>query len=301
LCLAILLVITVVNLRGTSEPGLVFAMPTYLFIASLGLVLIVGVIRAATSHGHPHAAIAPPAVPRATEAVSLWILLRSFASGCTAMTGVEAVSNGVSASREPTVRTAHRTLTFIVVVLAFLLGSVAYLARAYGVGAMDQNQEGYQSILSQLTHAVIGGGWLYYVTIGSVLATLCLSANTSFVDFPRLCRLIAEDDFLPRPFAIVGRRLVFSVGIWFLASAAGLLLIAFGGITDKLIPLFAVGAFLAFTLSQAGMVFHWRRLGGRRSRVKLTINGVGAVATGAALAIILAAKFVEGAWITILT
>jgi amino acid transporter len=299
ICLAILLVITIVNLRGTGEAGIAFALPTYLFIGSLGLVLIIGLLRAVTSHGHPHAAIPPPAVPRATEAVSLWILLRSFASGCTAMTGVEAVSNGVSAFREPAVKNANRTLTFIVIVLAALLGLIAYLAHAYQVGAMDQDQEGYQSVLSQLTHAVIGGGWFYYVTIVSVLATLCLAANTSFVGFPRLCRLIAEDDFLPRPFAIVGRRLVFSVGIGFLAAAAGLLLIVFRGITDRLIPLFAVGAFLAFTLSQAGMVMHWYRQGG--GRLKLAINGVGAVATAVALAIILAAKFVEGAWITILT
>src|SRR5689334_6452854 len=124
---------------------------------------------------------------------------------------------------------------------------------------MDQSQEGYQSVLSQLAGAVVGRGWFYYVAIGSVLSALCLSANTSFVDFPRLSRLIAQDDFLPRGFAVVGRRLVYSVGILFLATAAALLLVAFGGITDRLIPLFAVGAFLAFTLSQAGMVVHWRR------------------------------------------
>ena len=129
----------------------------------------------------------------ATEAAGLWLLLRAFASGCTAMTGVEAVSNGVNAFKQPTVRRAHRTLTVIVAILALLLGGIAYLAHAYQIGAMEQDKPGYQSILSQLTAAIVGRGWLYYLTIGSVLATLCLSANTSFVDFPRLCRLIAQD------------------------------------------------------------------------------------------------------------
>lgn len=224
------------------------------------------------------------------------------------MTGVEAVSNGVSAFKMPTVKNAHRTLTVIVAVLALLLAGEAYLARTYHVGAMDQDQPGYQSVLSQLTADIVGRGAFYYITIGSVLATLCLSANTSFVDFPRLSRLIARDDFLPRGFAVVGRRLVYSVGILFLAATAALLLILFRGITDRLIPLFAVGAFLAFTLSQAGMVVHWWRqlhsaggeLDARRVHIRLWVNAVGAVATGAALIIILAAKFVEGAWMTAL-
>ena len=304
LCLAILTVITVANLRGTGEAGLAFAIPTYLFIASMAGILVTGIVRSASSGGHPVPVIAPPPPPAAAEAVGLWILLRSFASGCTAMTGVEAVSNGVSAFRQPTVKNAHRTLTVIVAVLALLLGGIAYLARAYGVCAMEQDKPGYQSVLSQLTGAVAGRGWLYYAAIGSVLVTLCLSANTSFVGFPRLSRLIAQDGFLPRGFAVVGRRLVYSVGIVFLAIAAGLLLVAFRGITDRLIPLFAVGAFLAFTLSQAGMVMHWRkeRANARtgRSHVRLWVNGVGAAATGVALVIILAAKFTEGAWITIL-
>jgi amino acid transporter len=314
LCLTVLVIITLLHLRGTGEAGLVFALPTYLFIGSMLLVLAIGLFRAISAGGHPHPIESPPAIPAPVEAVSLWLLLRSFASGCTAMTGVEAVSNGVSAFKSPTVRRAHLTLTVIVLVLAIFLGGVAYLARAYQVGAMSQDRPGYQSILSQLTAAVVGRGWVYYITIGSVLTTLCLSANTSFVDFPRLCRLIAQDDFLPRPFATVGRRLVYSVGIVFLAAAAGTLLVVFRGITDKLIPLFAVGAFLAFTLSQSGMVVHWRRQlrdgnprqatagakSGHRLHVRLGVNGIGALATGAALVIILAAKFIEGAWITVL-
>jgi len=241
------------------------------------------------------------------------------------MTGVEAVSNGVSAFKEPMVMRAHRTLTLIVAILAVLLGGIAYLSHAYQIGATNQDLSSYQSVLSQLVGAVVGRGWFYYLTMGSVLMVLCLSANTSFVDFPRLCRLIAKDDFLPRAFAVVDRRLVYVVGLLFLATASGLLLAAFGGITDRLIPLYAVGAFLAFTLSQSGMVMHWRKrlresspteskdgngpidgnLGqSKRERanlhLKLWVNGLGAVATAGALSIILTAKFIEGAWITVL-
>ncbi len=301
LCLAVLLLVTLVNLRGTRESGLLFAGPTYVFVLSLGFILAAGAWTSWTSGGHPAAVIAPARSPDATEAVSLWLLLRAFAAGCTAMTGVEAVSNGVSAFREPRTLHAHRTLTAIVVVLGLLLLGTAYVARAYGVMAMDETQEGYQSVLSQLVTAVWGRGWLYYVTIGSVLAVLCLSANTSFVGFPRLCRQVASDGFLPKAFAVPGRRLVYTAGVLFLTIGAGLLLTVFGGITDRLIPLFAVGAFLSFTMSQAGMAMHWRREGrSQADRVRLGINGAGALATGAALAIILAAKFTEGAWLTIL-
>ena len=300
LCLGILLVITLLNLRGTGEAGLVFALPTYLFIFSMMAVVVIGVARTFSSGGHPAAIVAPPPIAPVTVTVGLWLLLRAFASGCTAMTGVEAVSNGVGAFKQPTVKNAHRTLTAIVLVLALLLGGIAYLARAYHIGAMDQDKPGYQSLLSQLIGAVAGRGWAYYVTIGSVLAVLCLSANTSFVGFPRLCRMIATDGYLPRAFTIVGRRLVYSVGVLVLAAAAGLLLIVFRGITDRLIPLFAVGAFLAFTLSQAGMVAHWRRQDERsRSMTRICVNGAGAIATAVALAIIVAAKFVEGAWIVV--
>jgi amino acid transporter len=301
-CLGVLAVITLVNLRGTGEAGVAFSVPTYGFLLMMAIVLVVGLTRALHAGGHPAPLVRPPPVPKATEAVGLWILMRAFASGCTAMTGVEAVSNGVTAFRDPPVKYAHRTLTVIVVALAILLGGIATLCRAYGISAMDQSHPGYQSVLSQLTAAVFGKGWAYYVTIAAVLSVLCLSANTSFVGFPRLCRLAAEDAALPRAFAMVGRRLVLSVGILFLAAAAGSLLIAFKGITDKLIPLYAVGAFLAFTLSQTGMVVHWRRQkeDGRRHLVHLAVNGTGAVATAVALVVIIAAKFVEGAWIVIL-
>ena len=315
LCLGVLLAITILNLRGTRESGMAWAVPTYLFVITLGFVLAWGTYKVTAAGGHPQPVVHPPEVAKASEAVTLWLLLRAFASGCTAMTGVEAVSNGVSAFREPRVRHAHGTLTAIVVILGLLLLGIAHVAQAYGVMAMDQAQEGYQSVISQLVGAIYGRGWFYYLTIGSVLSVLCLSANTSFVDFPRLCHLVAEDGFLPRPFAIPGRRLVYSVGILFLAGGAGGLLILFGGITDRLIPLFAVGAFLSFTLSQAGMAAHWGRplkaglpdRDGAEKQIKaahvptkLAINGLGALATATALAVILVAKFAEGAWLTVI-
>ena len=304
LCLAILAVLTLVNLRGTRESGLALAVPTYLFIATLFFILVAGTWSAATTAGHPRPVIAPPhPAHSAAGAITLWLLLRAFAAGCTAMTGVEAVSNGVGALRDPTVRTAHQTLAAICLVLGVLLAGIAYLAHAYGIEAMDQRAAGYQSVVSQLVGAVWGRGPLYFVTIASVLSVLCLSANTSFVGFPRVCRQVARDGYLPKAFALPGRRLVYTAGIVFLAAGAGALLAAFGGITDRLIPLFAVGAFLSFTLSQAGMAMHWHHqatTGQGRAGVRLLINGAGAIATAMALAIILIAKFTAGAWLTVL-
>jgi amino acid transporter len=309
LCLIVLALVTLTNLRGTAEAGFAFSFPTYLFVGTFAFVIAVGLFKAFRGGGHPEPVVPPPPLPAAVAGLSVWVLMRSFASGCTAMTGVEAVSNGVTAFREPAVKNAQRTLTGIVTILAALLAGIAYLSRAYGIGAMHQTQSHYQSVLSQLVGAVMGRGVVYYVAMGSLLAVLALSANTSFVGFPRLCRLIAADNFLPHAFAIVGRRLVYSVGIVFLTCTAGALLIAFGGITDRLIPLFAVGAFAAFTLSQAGMVVHWRRelkrAGGdasqrSRNRIRLGVNALGALATGVALVIILLAKFREGAWITLI-
>jgi amino acid transporter len=298
LCLAILALLTLVNLRGTLEAGVAFSLPTYLFVASFGGLLLFGAVRAAVSGGTPVPIVSLPRPPGATEGVTLWLLLRAFASGCTAMTGVEAVSNGVSAFRDPTVRYAHRVLTGIVLILGLLLVLISYLGPVYHVAAMDETQPGYQTVLSQLAGAIVGRGAIYFVATGSLLAVLCLSANTSFVAFPRLCHLVSEDGYLPRAFATPGRRLVYSAGVLWLAASAGTLLIAFGGITDRLIPLFAVGAFAAFTLSQLGMAFHWLRQPGNRQR--LVINAAGAAGTAVALGVILAAKFTGGAWITVL-
>jgi hypothetical protein len=181
-----------------------------------------------------------------------------------------------------------------------MLAGIAYLCRAYQIGAMPEEEAGYQSILSQLTAAVVGRGWFYYVTIGSVLSVLALSANTGFADFPRLCRAIALDGYMPNSFAHRGRRLVYSNGIFVLTTLSAIILISFGGITDKLIPLFAVGAFLAFTLSQAGMVAHWWKCRGPHWRISITINGAGAICTGAALVVVLVSKFAAGAWVMVL-
>jgi amino acid transporter len=307
LCLGMLSFVTLMNLRGTLDAGRIFAIPTYIFVASFVSILALGLFRAIVTGGHPEPVVPPPPLPDGIEAVSLWLLLRAFASGCTAMTGVEAVSNGMNAFRKPTVKYGHRTLTGIVLVLGVLLAGIGYLSNAYGIGAMNQAESSYRSVLSQLASAVVGDGVLYYIAIGSLLCVLVLSANTSFVGFPRLCRSIAEDGFLPRPFAIAGHRLVFSIGILYLAITAGVLLIVFGGITEHLIPLFAIGAFLTFTLSQTGMVIHWLRQlrqdrpepERRAIRMHMLTNAAGAVTTGAALIIIVIAKFTAGAWITV--
>src|SRR6266480_2870945 len=262
--------------------------------------MVIGLVRALMSGGQPQPVEPPPPVPGATEAVSAWILLRSFASGCTAMTGVEAVSNGVPLFKKPEVPRAQWTLTIIVAVLAAFLLAISYLSPAYKIHAMNEEQPGYQTIYSQLVAAVAGRGVFYYIAIASIFTILTFSAQTSFADFPRVCRLLAEDRFMPSFFAERGRRLVFSSGIITLAILAGLPLIAFGGVTDKLIPLFAIGAFSAFSFSQIGMVAHWRRKRGKHARTKLIINAVGATMTSIALVIIIVAKFVEGAWITLI-
>ncbi|HWZ52461.1 MAG TPA: APC family permease [Granulicella sp.] len=297
-CLGILLLLTLVNMRGVKDTGSAFLIPTYLFVGTLLIVIVVGAVRALAAHGHPTPVIAPPRLPVSTSMLSLWLLAKVFASGCTAMTGVEAVSNGVMAFREPTQKNAKRTLTIIVAILAIFLAGIALLCRAYSIAATDPGSPGYQSILSQLIAAVMGRGWFYYTSIASILAVLSLSANTSYADFPRLTRAIAQRDYLPHLFKIRGRRLLYSYGIYALVGFTALLLIAFGGVTDRLIPLFAIGAFLAFTLSQAGMVVHWKRQGGTGSGRRMLINGIGALATGATLVVVLVAKFRDGAWIT---
>ncbi len=298
LCLGILLVLTLINMRGVKDTGTAFLIPTYLFVGTLLIVILVGAIRTVAAGGHPQAIVAPPRLPPGTSLLSLWLLLKVFAGGCTAMTGVEAVSNGVNAFREPTQKNAKRTLTIIIVLLMILLAGIALLCRAYGIGATDPSGPGYQSILSQLISAVMGRGWFYYLSIASIVTAVGLSANTSYADFPRLTRAIALQDYLPHVFKIRGRRLLYSHGIYALVGFTALLLIVFNGVTDRLIPLFAIGAFLAFTLSQAGMVMHWKRLGGKGSRHRMVINGFGAIATGTTLIVVLVAKFSEGAWIT---
>jgi amino acid transporter len=300
LCVGILIVITIVNLRGVREAGLLFAVPTFLFLATLLITIVAGVLRVLASGGHPTPAAPLPPPPPVTAAVSYWLLLKVFASGCTALTGVEAVSNGVKAFREPAVKNAQRTLTVIIVLLAVLLAGISYLVKVYGIAATDPGKTGYQSLLSMLIAAVFGKGFFYYLTVASILLVLSLSANTAFADFPRLCRAIAQNNYLPHVFGYRGRRLVYTYGIVALAVLCGGLLILFGGVTDRLIPLFAIGAFLAFTLSQAGMVMHWRKNRGPHWVRSALVNGLGAFVTAVTVVVVLVAKFVDGAWITLL-
>ena len=295
LCLAVLFVLTIINMRGVHDTGVVFMVPTYLFAGTLLIVILVGGFKALSSHPHPVTPL--PALPAAATTLSLWLMLKVFSSGCTAMTGVEAVSNGVMAFRDDTRKNAKITLTIIIVLLAILLLGIAFLCRAYGVGATDPGGAHYESVLSMLTRAVMGKGWFYYVTIGSVLLVLALSANTAFADFPRLTRAIAGNNYLPHVFLLRGRRLLYSWGIYVLVGLTAILLIIFGGVTDRLIPLYAIGAFMAFTLSQAGMVMHWKRQG--KAPFRMLLNGLGAFATGITTLVVLVAKFVDGAWITV--
>jgi amino acid transporter len=298
LCLGILAMLTLVNLRGTRQAGLAFLLPTYLFVGCLSLVIVIGGAKMLLAAGHPVPVEPPPPLPPATMTVTAWLLMRAFANGCTAMTGVEAVSNAVPIFRQPTTLLARRALSIIVLILALFLVGIGVLCRAYQIGATPPGARGYQSVLSQLVAAVTGRGMFYGVSIAAILAVLTLSANTSFTDFPRVCRLLAVDHFLPDTFAHRGRRLVFSHGITTLTILSGTLLVAFHGITDRLIPLFAIGAFLAFTLSQAGMVMHWWRVGRQGAWYKLVINAIGASATAVTVIVVLVSKFTEGAWIT---
>jgi amino acid transporter len=323
LCILILILLSFVNLRGIREAGMIFILPTCVFVMSLCTVIIWGILATISSGGHPLPVVPPPPLATATEAAGAWVLLRAFATGCTAMTGVEAVSNGVQAFREPAVPAARRTLAVIIAILMVLLLGIAYVAHAYNIGATQpgkshyynipelllmtqggmvpirQGISNYQSVLSQLIGAVAGRGIFYAVSMASILLVLCLSANTSFADFPRLCRAVAEDGCLPGSFANQGRRLVYSEGIWLLAIVSGVLLIVFNGVTDRLIPLFAVGAFLAFTLSQSGMVVHWWNRQERGAMTKMAVNALGATSTAVTVVVMAVVKFVAGAWIVV--
>jgi amino acid transporter len=300
-CLAVLALLTVVNLRGVRSTGVAVLVPTYLFIVCLFGVLGWGLLSDAAPAPTNRAAQAAlgPASSLPSGWALTWLLLKAFANGCTAMTGVEAVSNGVPIFKPPSVVGARRTLILIVTILITLLAGVAYLAQKNGVVATPPGVPGYESVLSQITASVLGRGPLYHLTMGSIIVVLGLSANTSFADFPRVCRLLARDKFLPEPFVHRGRRLAFSHGIWVLAALSALLLIIFDGITDHLIPLFALGALSAFTMSQAGMVAHWRKVKGGAGRFAGAMNLLGAIATGSMLVIVLVSKFGHGAWISV--
>ena len=304
MCLLILVGIALVNMRGVKETGVVFMVPTFLFVGSLLTTIGVGVYQSVVTHGHPVAISAPPPpvddpLHRLTGWLLVFLLLKAFSSGCAAMTGVEAVSNGVTAFKEPRSKNANTTLTVIIAILIILLFGLSYVARSYGVTAMDPDAGNYQSVLSIEVAAVFGRSWFYFLTMGGVLAALSFSANTAFADFPRMARAIAGKDYLPHVFLLRGRRLLFSHGIYALTGLTALILIIFDGVTDRLIPLYAIGAFLAFTLSQAGMVMHWHKTRDAKHRhVKMFVNGLGSVATGVTLCVLLFSKFLAGAWVT---
>jgi amino acid transporter len=302
ICLTILVLLVLVNLRGVKDTGTAFILPTFLFVGTLLTLIAVGMWKTVATGGHPiPVAPVPPPLPPTIGVLGTWMLLKAFASGCAAMTGVEAVSNGVMAFGEPRVKRAQQTLTVIIGILMVLLFGIAYLAKAYRVMPMEPDAHHFQCLLSLLVTVVFGRGWFYYLTMGSVLLALALSANTAFADFPRLTRAIATHDYLPHVFILRGRRLLYSHGIYALTGFTAVILILFGGVTDRLIPLYAIGAFLAFTLSQAGMVVHWLKMEKHPGRLwHAFVNGFGAVATGITTIIVLIAKFTAGAWVTAL-
>jgi amino acid transporter len=298
LALAALVVMVIVNLRGVRESGTILAAPTYLFVASVLLMIAVGLFRvvAAGLGGHNPLQGAPPEVPVvATSSLTLFLVLRAFSSGCTAVTGMEAVSNGVPAFKPPESENAAKTLVAMAIILATMFLGIGVLSHHFGLVPNDQ-----ETILSQLGHRVFIGGPLYYILQGTTFLILILAANTSFADFPRLSSIMARDAFMPHQFAFRGDRLAFSNGILLLSLLAGILLVVFDANTDRLIPLYAVGVFLSFTLSQSGMVRHWIRLKGKGWRRSMVVNGAGAVATGVVTVIIAVTKFTHGAWVVVL-
>jgi amino acid transporter len=285
------------NLRGVREAGTIFAIPTYVFIFSMGAVIAVGLVRVIAGDAPGSLLHGAPAREEvaATQGLTIFLLMRAFASGSTALTGVEAISNGVPSFKPPEVRNAQVTLAVMALVLGFLFLGVTFLTSRFGLAPTE-----HETIVSQLGREVLGKNALYYTYQVATALVLFLAANTGFAAFPMVASILARDRCVPRQFSFKGDRLAYSNGIVFLAAAASLLLIAFGGEVTKLIPLYAVGVFASFTLSQSGMVRRWLRLREGAWKVSLTINAVGAVATGVVTVIIATTKFTHGAWISIL-
>ena len=294
-CLLLVLLVTLANLRGVKESGRMFAVPTYLYILSLSGFLVIGLFRAYFGHlGH-----LPPPPPDSGIAATggtlgLVVLLRGFSSGAVALSGVEAISNGVPAFQRPESRNAATTLTWMATILGSLFLGVSILAHHLGPHPSEK-----ETVISQMAGAVLGHGAYYWVLQFATAGILTLAANTAYADFPRLSSIIARDGYLPRQFANRGDRLVFSNGVVFLAGAASVLLVLFGGKTNALIPLYAVGVFTAFTLSQAGMVVHHFRIKEEGWRSGAVINGIGSFSTGVVTLIVGISKFTKGAWVPI--
>jgi amino acid transporter len=287
--LAFILIILMGNLRGVRESALLFGIPVYWFIFSAYLLVVAGLFRSLLGGLAEHEA---PQLAAVEQLPILWLFLRGFASGCAALTGVEAISNGVQAFKQPVSRNASITLFWMSGILATLFAGITYLSLTLGLVP----REG-QTIVSQLNEAVFGRGPIYFSIQLATTAILILAANTSFADFPRLSSILAKDRFAPRQLANLGDRLVFSNGAIVLALAAGLLIVVFGGDVHALIPLYMVGVFTSFTLSQAGMVVHWRTTRDPGYRWRMALNALGALTTLLVLGVVVAVKFIHGAWI----
>ncbi len=289
ICLLTVIAVTLANLRGVRESAKIFTLPTYWFIGSLGLLILAGFYRVATGTVEPY----PTEHIQATEAIGVFLILRAFSSGCATLTGIEAVSNGIPAFRPPESKNASITLVWMAAILAATSLGTAYLAHVYNISPRES-----ETLVSMLGRAAIGQNVLYYNIQAATAMVLFLAVNTSYADFPRLSSILARDGFMPRQLANRGDRLVFSNGIVILAALSMILLVAFGGSTHALIPLYAVGVFLSFTLSQAGMVRHWLKEG-HPAPHHILLNGLGAMTTGVVTVVIAVSKFTHGAWMVI--
>jgi amino acid transporter len=286
--------VTLINLRGVRESGRVFAVPTYFFIATMFLLILAGLARLLFG-GPVLEATSPVAAPAVTRGLTAFLILRAFASGSTAMTGVEAISDGVPVFKRPEADNAGKTLLWMATILVSMFLGITFLAHQFGA-----TPKVGETVVSQLARAIFGASPLYYAVQVATALILLLAANTSFSDFPRLAMWMARDRFLPRQLANLGDRLVYANGILLLGGLAALLIILFGASTHALIPLYAVGVFISFTLNQAGMVRRWLRLRSPGWRRSALINGVGALATGIVLIVVAATKFMLGAWMVLL-
>jgi amino acid transporter len=299
LSLGFIAIIAVGNLRGLRESGRIFAVPTYFFLATLLGLIAAGAFRAVTDGIRPVLPAGTP-TPSGVTALTTFLILRAFANGCTAMTGVEAVSNGVPAFKPPEARNAATTLVIMALLCVTLFMGTTLLAHAYRVVPLEESAPGYETVVSQLARGVFGGrGTLYYAVQAATMLILVLAANTAFQDFPRLASILARDRYLPRQFMNQGDRLAFSNGIVVLSVLAGVLIMVFGGDTHALIPLYMVGVFISFSLSQGGMVVKWRRERGPGWRGHAFFNFVGAVLTSLVLIVVTMTKFTEGAWLIV--
>ncbi len=292
ICVGFVGLIILGNLRGLRESGTIFAVPTYLFIFSIAALILIGIFRTAT--GGDVAINAPRESVTAVEGFSIWLILRAFTAGCTALTGVEAISDGVPAFKKPEAKNAATTLTWMCGILGAMFIGLSFLAHRYGIVPNAQ-----ETVVSQIARTIIGHNFFYYFIQAMTALILVLAANTSFADFPRLATWLAKDHFMPKQFLFRGDRLAFNTGITVLGVLATMLLIAFGGQTDRLLPLYAVGVFTAFTLSQSGMVLHWYKERGRGWTRRFALNLVGATATLFVLILVIATKFLLGAWIVL--